>query len=172
MTHPPTLAAQATGPDRLIGGLLVLAALLLVFGWILPIMTVNQLFFLTERVSILQGVVDLWRHGDYFLVAIIFLFSVLVPLAKLAIALFLWYRVAAGSQALQRGITGLERLGRWSMLDVFVVALLVVAIQGSLISDVQIHAGIYVFSAAVLLSIATVQRMGVLARRAVREAGS
>ena len=52
------------------------------------------------------------------------------------------------------------------MLDVFVVALLVVAIQGSLISDVVLHAGLYVFSAAVLLSIAAVQRMGVLARRA------
>ncbi len=163
--NPRSLAATARGADRLIGGAMLLAGILLLLGWVLPIMTVSQLFFLSERVSILQGAADLWRHGDYFLVLVIVFFSVVVPLAKLGAAMTLWYQADAGGPALHRWIGRLEQLGRWSMLDVFVVALLVVAIQGSLISEVVLHAGLYVFSAAVILSIATVQRMGVLARR-------
>ena len=45
-------------------------------------------------------------------------------------------------------------LGKWSMVDVFVVALLVAAIQVSIITNVAIHAGIYLFTGAVLASIA------------------
>jgi paraquat-inducible protein A len=67
---------------------------------------------------------------------------------------------------LGRALGWIEQLGRWAMLDVFVVALLVVAIQASLISEVAMHSGIYVFTAAVLVSILTVQRMARLARQA------
>ena len=51
------------------------------------------------------------------------------------------------------------------MLDVFVVALTVVAIKISIITDVAVHFGIYAFTAAILLSLVTVQRMTHLARR-------
>ena len=59
----------------------------------------------------------------------------------------------------------IETLGKWSMLDVFVVALSVVAIQMSLVSDVEILPGIYLFTAAVALSIVAVGRIASLARR-------
>jgi hypothetical protein len=39
----------------------------------------------------------------------------------------------------------MEAAGRWSMLDVFVVALIVVGVRTSLIDDVSVHAGVYVF---------------------------
>ncbi len=51
----------------------------------------------------------------------------------------------------------MEAAGRWSMLDVFVVALIVVGV----------HAGVYVFTAAIVLSLLVVQRMTALARRAL-----
>ena len=51
------------------------------------------------------------------------------------------------------------------MLDVFVVALTVVAIEVSLIDEVTVHPGIYVFTAAIVLSLLVVQRMTALARR-------
>jgi paraquat-inducible protein A len=53
------------------------------------------------------------------------------------------------------------------MLDVFVVALIVVAARTSLIDDVSVHAGVYVFTAAIVLSLLVVQRMTALARRAL-----
>jgi paraquat-inducible protein A len=164
--HPNSLAARARGPDRLLGWVVLFAGVLLVLGWTLPIMTVEKLWFLSERVSILQGALELWRHGDLFLCAVIVIFSVAFPLLKLGLALFLWYQADTGGALLVRALGWIEQLGRWSMLDVFVVALLVVAIQASLISDVAMHAGIYVFTAAVVVSILAVQRMTALARRA------
>jgi paraquat-inducible protein A len=68
---------------------------------------------------------------------------------------------------LSRALLRVEAVGRWSMLDVFVVALIVVAVRTSLIDDVSVHAGIYVFTAAIVLSLLVVQRMTVLARRAL-----
>lgn len=163
--HPNSLAAAAHGPDRLLGWLVLIAGALLLLGWTLPIMTVNKLWFLTERVSILEGTARLWREGEVFLFAVIAVFSIVFPLLKLGLALFLWYWVDAGSSALGHSLGWIERLGRWSMLDVFAVALTVVAVQVSLITDVTVHAGIYAFAAAILLSILTVQRMTAVARR-------
>ncbi len=164
-----SLAAAAAGPDRLLGGLILVAGALLVLGWLLPIMTVNKFLILTERISILQGCLTLWREGEYFLFAIIALFSIVFPLLKLGLALNLWYRANPASAFLQRRLGWIEQAGRWSMLDVFVVALTVVAIEVSLISDVTLHAGLYVFTGAIVLSMLVVQRITALARRSVQD---
>lgn len=163
-----TLAASARGADRLLGPVLALAAGLLVAGWLLPIMTVHRLVIFADRVSILQGAAELWRGGENFLAALVVVFSVVFPALKLLLAAVLWYGIDAGAEWLARALDWLEALGRWSMLDVFVIALTVVAIQISLIGQVSTHAGLYVFVAAVLLSMVAVRRMLVLARRAAR----
>lgn len=164
-----TLAAQAQGADRLLGIGILLTGALLVAGWTLPIMTVDRLLFLEERISILEACAALWSEGEYFLFAVIAVFSIVFPLLKLGAALYLWYRADAASPRLLHSLTWVETLGRWSMLDVFAVALAVVAIQISLISDVAIHAGIYVFTAAIVLSMLAVQRIVRLARRALKD---
>ena len=169
MPVPPaiSLSALATGLDRWLGWGAILAAILLVAGWMLPIMTVERLLFLSREISILQGVAELWSEDEAFLASVIGAFSILLPAVKLALALYLWFHAEAGSQQLRRALSLLELAGRWSMLDVFVVALLVVAIRTSLIDDVTVHPGVYVFTAAIVLSLVVVQRMAVLARRAV-----
>jgi paraquat-inducible protein A len=65
-----------------------------------------------------------------------------------------WARVDALNPRAHRAVGLVGALGKWSMVDVFVVALLVAAIQVSIITNVEVHAGIYVFSASVLASIA------------------
>ena len=67
---------------------------------------------------------------------------------------------------LVRPLGWLETIGRWSMLDVFMVVLTIVAVEVSIISNVTTHAGLYVFTAAVVLSMAGVRRLVVLARGA------
>ena len=161
-----SLSRRARGLDRFLGLLIMVSGGLLVLGWTLPIMTVETLFFLTEPISILDGCRTLWVEGEYFLFAIIALFSIVFPLLKLGLALNLWLRGDATGARLKRHLGWVEQAGRWSMLDVFVVALTVVAIEVSLISDVALHAGLYVFSAAILLSMIVVRRITALARRA------
>lgn len=174
MPAPPaiSLSALATGVDRWLGWGAMLAAILLAAGWVLPIMTIERLLFLSREISILQGVAELWSEGEAFLAAVIGGFSILLPAVKLALALHLWFHAEAGSASLRRALSLLEAAGRWSMLDVFVIALLVVAIRTSLIDDVTVHPGVYVFTAAIVLSLVVVQRMAVLARRAVAQAAS
>lgn len=161
-----TLAATAEGADRLLGWLLLAAGGLLLLGWTLPIMTVEKLLILSEQVSILRACVELWQAGHYFLFLVIGLFSVVFPLIKLSVAFALWHRADLANPALPTWLGWLEAIGRWSMLDVFAVAVGVAATQISLISEVTLHVGIYIFTAAILLSIAVVQRMTTLARRA------
>ncbi len=154
----------------LIPALLLLAAVLLAFGWTLPIMTVETLVVLSEDISLLGSCWQLLQSGEWFLFAIILVFSILFPLIKLAVALYLWWFADLERPGFLRSLAWIESLGRWSMLDVFVVALSVVAIQISLVSDVEIHPGIYLFTAAVALSIVAVGRITQLARRVAKGA--
>lgn len=165
--HHNSLASKAAGLDRWLGWLVYLAGLLLLAGWTLPLMTVDKLWIFSEQVSIAQGAVELWRAGEILLFVVVAVFSILFPLIKLGVALFLWYGVDAESPALAETLLWIERLGRWSMLDVFVVALTIVVIEVSLVGAVTVHPGIYAFTAAILLSIATVARMTAVAHRVV-----
>ncbi len=163
--HPRSLAAGARGADRWLGFYFMLVSGLLVAGWTLPIMTVHKLVFFAEEVSIFAGARQLWDNGNYFLCVLVLAFSVAFPALKMLVALTLWYGADTRGPDLAGLLGWLETFGRWSMLDVFVVALTIVAIQISIVSDVTTHAGLYVFTAAVVLSMAGVRRLAVLARR-------
>ena len=164
--HPRSLAATARGPDRYLSLVLAGAGALLIAGWTLPIMTIRQLFIVAEQLSILDGIAVLWGRGEVLLFLIVFVFTVAFPAVKTTAALLLWYSADVQGRHVHRSLDWLELLGRWSMLDVFVVALTIVAIEISLISDVTTHAGLYVFTAAVVLSMLAVRRLLVLAKRA------
>jgi paraquat-inducible protein A len=162
------LAARCGSRERWVMGLmLLLSAALLTAGWLTPIMTVEKLFILADDISILGSCWQLLEEGEIFLFLVIFVFSIVFPILKLAVALYLWYVADLERPGFLRSLAWIEQLGKWSMLDVFVVALSVVAIQISLVSDVEIHPGIYLFSAGVALSIVAVGRIASLARRQV-----
>jgi len=151
--HPNALALSRRwwwlGPAMLI----VLG--LLVVAWFIPTMTVERVPWLWRtKFSIWRVVEGLWADREYFVCAIIVLFSMVFPVVKLIAGLWVWVRVDALSNAARRAVGFVGTLGKWSMVDVFVVALLVAAIQVSIITNVAIHAGIYVFTGAVLASIA------------------
>ena len=165
LRHPRSLAAMARGTDRLLGLFFVAVIALLIAGWTLPIMTIHKLVFFAEQISILEGAAELWNSENYVLGAVLVIFSVIFPAFKMLVALVLWYGADARGPDLGRLLVLLETFGRWSMLDVFVVALTIVAVEVSIISDVTTHAGLYVFTAAVVLSMAGVRRLVVLARR-------
>jgi len=149
--------------DRYLGLWLALCAVLLVAGWLLPAMTLQQLIILSDEVSILGAIVRLAEVGDYALFAIVFVFTVAFPVAKLVVALLVWRRLHRPAPNLRRMLDWVEAFGRWSMLDVFVIALFVVVIKISALSDVTVHVGLYVFAAAVGLSIVVIRRITRLA---------
>jgi paraquat-inducible protein A len=112
--------------------LLITAAVLYIPANVLPIMTTEQLGR-AEDSTILGGVVFLVHHGSYPIAAVIFIASVLVPLGKILILSGLCLGVALRSTASHRQRTVLYRItefiGKWSMVDVFVVTILVALIS-------------------------------------------
>jgi paraquat-inducible protein A len=122
--------------------LLLTAVLLYIPANLLPIMVTNTLG--NEQPStIIGGVILLWQSGSYPIAFIIFVASVLVPVAKIVILCWLNFSVQFNQQELSRQrmtwYRFTEFIGRWSMIDVFVVAVLASLIQlGNVMS---IHPG-------------------------------
>ena len=164
------LAAHARGVDRLLGFALFAAAGLLISGWLIPIMTVRRLFFFEDHVSVLQALEVLLERGQYLLFFIILIFSMIFPLVKILLSWRLWRGQDAFAEKFERRLGWAEILGRWSMLDVFLMAIAVAAVNFSLIADVHLHWGLYVLSAGIVLSMLVSTRMSVMANRIRRGA--
>lgn len=118
--------------------LLVSAAFLYVPANFLPIMEVHGIQG-SQKSTILSGVITFWQMNAYPVAIIIFTSSVLIPLLK--VAALVWLCMAAQGRvrpqpvALSRVYHITELLGRWSMVDVFVVAVLVCLVRlGSLMT--------------------------------------
>jgi len=112
--------------------LIVTASLLYIPANLLPIMTTAQLGSSIDS-TIIGGVILLAHHGDYPIAAVIFIASVLVPLSKLFALSWLCWSVARRQPSSHHERAQLYRatelVGKWSMTDVFVVAILVALIQ-------------------------------------------
>jgi len=112
--------------------LVITATLLYIPANVLPIMTTTMLGT-AEPSTILGGVVLLIHHGSYPIAAVIFIASVMVPTGKLLAITWLCWSVArkqkTSLQQRTRMYRVVEFVGKWSMTDVFVVAILVGLIQ-------------------------------------------
>jgi paraquat-inducible protein A len=129
---------------------LLLAGGTLALGLDLPVVTLRT-GLAHDRYSVLGGIADLARSGEVLLALIVLAFSVVFPIAKLgALALVLFRPVEEQRRA--RLVRTLERLGRWSMLDVFVIAILIGSVHLGILSEAYAERGVYVFAAGILLS--------------------
>jgi paraquat-inducible protein A len=128
---------------------LIAAAACLIAGVSLPMLVVREFFIYGQRLSILDGVTALFNQGDWPLAMILVLFSIVLPLVKIGTLLLLWWQQQQGR--LPRGwlIRSLEWSGRWAMLDVFVVALAIVAMKAHAFTDAYVAGAVYPFVAAI-----------------------
>ncbi|WP_372763039.1 PqiA/YebS family transporter subunit [Pseudoalteromonas sp.] len=120
---------------------------------VLPIMHTISLGDETPS-TLIGGVITLWQSGSYPIAAIIFLASVVVPLAKALVLSFLCFMVAKPTNKHTKGYTRIyqltEFIGKWSMIDVFVVAILVALVQLGNLMSVTPGLGIVFFTAMVI----------------------
>ena len=118
--------------------LVVTAAVLYIPAMTLPIMRTVSLGTPMDS-TVVGGVIVLWNMGSYPIAAIIFFASVFVPVGKLIALCVLCWLVTYGGKLTPAQQTTLYRItefvGKWSMIDVFVVAILVALIkQGDVLS--------------------------------------
>ena len=134
---------------------LVSAMVLYLPANILPIMESDSIFG-SQRDTILSGVVFLWSSGSWPFAIIVFVASIVVPLLKMLALLTILIAVHRGvrrhCQDLARLYRLLEVIGRWSMLDVYVVAILVTLVQIQLLATVTPGKGAAAFGAVVVLT--------------------
>ena len=122
---------------------------------VLPIMTVLELGVVTEN-TILGGMATFWRKGDYPIAIVIFTASILIPLLKI-VALSWLCLAASGKVHPSPGMLGkiywfTELLGRWSMVDIFVVGILVALGQLGNYMTITVGAGALAFAGVVVLT--------------------
>ncbi|BDZ73642.1 MULTISPECIES: paraquat-inducible protein A [Methylophaga] len=140
--------------------LLITATIFYIPANVYPIMTTTN-FGQEKNSTIMAGVIDLIEHGSWPIALVIFIASILVPIAKLIVLSWLCLTVNNAHQLSQLARLKLYRItefiGRWSMVDVFVVAILVALIHaGDLISVTPGPAALAFASVVVLTMLAAI----------------
>jgi paraquat-inducible protein A len=139
--------------------LIAAAALFFVFGVSLPLMTFEKLYFFSEDPSLLDLVASLYGAGDLALAAVVALVSLVFPVFKMA---------AVATEALwpeqPRGFAArlVPMLGKWSLMDVLLVAIVIAAAKTSGLAQAFSQPGLW-FYAGSTLAVSAAQAL--LARR-------
>ncbi|MBB1616794.1 paraquat-inducible protein A [Pseudomonas protegens] len=135
--------------------LLLTAAILYIPANLLPIMTVSSLGQ-GDPSTIMSGVIQLVQHGMFPIAAVVFVASILVPTFKLVGIALLLFSVQRHQplSARQRIIMYrfIEFIGRWSMLDIFVIAILVAVVNFGRLASIEANLGAVAFASVVILT--------------------
>ena len=134
-----------------------LAALILyVPANIFPILNL-ELYGAYSENTVWDGVRTFYDQQDYLMAGIVLCASILVPVLKLAGLFFLVVTTSLGSGRWQlfrtRLFTGIETIGRWAMLDVFVLSIWVAVVKLQALGSVSAGSGLLPFVGVVVLTL-------------------
>lgn len=136
--------------------LIIAAAICFIPANVFPVMVSKLLVGVPEDDTIISGVVLLYKTGSWHLAAIVLIASIVIPMAKIAALAYLLISVQRrslkGQQERLRLYRLVEFVGRWSMLDVFVVTFTVALIQLQPLMSIKPGAGVLFFAAVVILT--------------------
>jgi len=140
--------------------LLITAMILYIPANLLPMMNTSSLFG-SQSDTIMSGVVYFWTSGSWYLALIIFFASIMVPMLKMIALVLLLVTAQSHSRWQQDQRARLYRLvefvGRWSMLDIYVVALLATVVKFKSLAAVSAAPGAVAFGAVVILTMLAAQ---------------
>ena len=131
---------------------LVASAFCLALGLVLPLVRFEKLYFFSETPSLIGIVTSLWSQGSPALALVIALLSIVFPIAKLiGIAVEATAPSAGGRQ--DRAVARLlPILGKWSMMDVMLVALVIVAAKTSGMATAFTQPGLWFYAASAVMT--------------------
>ncbi|WP_120497581.1 paraquat-inducible protein A [Kiloniella sp. EL199] len=158
-----SLANHSYGLARLIPFLLLVALVTLFAGLTIPILRVEKFFLFEDLISISGAISQLVQSGEYLIAVIILLFSVIFPTIKILVADYIWRARSVGHKSVKRAVKLIDLLGKWSMLDVFIVGMIVISAKSSGMASATSQPGMYYFGASVISSMIAV----VLLKRAI-----
>ena len=142
-------------------GLISLSIIALVTGWYSPILEITayqdipvlgNTIFQYESKSIVSALIKIFEQQQYAIGSIILLFTIITPVLKTLVLLIISFREKLHLSV--KKIKLLSAIGKWSMLDVFVVAIVVTyfSMKSTGQTDASLQIGVYYFSIYVILS--------------------
>lgn len=139
---------QRSGIPLLLGISFVLFAV----GIFFPFFHVHKLWIFADAVSVVGGIVTLFEEEEYFLFGVLTLFTLVFPAVKLGLLTLIWAERGHDLQKVRRLHERVGQLGKWSMLDVFVVAILIVVMKSAGVAQIDVGAGVYCFTFSVVMT--------------------
>ncbi len=141
--------------------LVLTACILFIPAMIYPMMEVTQ-FGISTGSTIMEGVISFLEHGDYFIALVILTASVIIPLIKLLGLLFIFLSLSINikmkNKTKLRVFYFIEAIGKWSMIDIYVVAILASVVQLSEIFNIKGGIAATSFALVVVLTMIAAHR--------------
>lgn len=160
--HTKGLVRDAKGLQWTLA-LLVTAVILYIPANLFSIMTTVLLGSSSDS-TIMSGVIYMWQSGDYPVALVIFIASIIIPIWKI-VALFKLYffsyspgKSIASCLKMNRTYNLVEFIGRWSMIDIFVVSVLATLIRNGQMMGVYPNQGALFFATVVMLTMVAALR--------------
>jgi paraquat-inducible protein A len=149
---PPKPAPVSTMRNFAFSFIIILATVFFALGVMLPAIRFTTVLVWTNQHSVATIIWALWKNEEFFLCFVIFMFSIFFPLMKLFYLLTLVTSPDMPAEFRNRSISAMEWLGRYSMTDVMVLALMIFYINASGYSEASVLPGIYFFAASALMT--------------------
>jgi paraquat-inducible protein A len=145
---------KALSPVRnfLLSFLIILATVFFVLGIILPVIRFTTVYVWTAEHSILSIIYALYESNEYFLCTVVFAVSIFFPFLKLFYLLTLVTSPDLSPEFRRRSFSTMEWLGRYSMTDVMVLALMIFYVNSSGYTEAVVMPGVYFFAASALIT--------------------
>lgn len=131
---------------------IILATVFFALGVILPVVRFTTVFVWKNEHSIATIIWALYTNQEYFLCGVLFVFSILFPFLKLFYLLTLLTSPDLPADFRKKSIATMEWLGRYSMTDVMVLALMIFYVNSSGYTDARVLPGAYYFAASALIT--------------------
>jgi paraquat-inducible protein A len=146
-------AANASGlRNFVLSFVIILATVCFALGIILPVIRFTTAFVWTNEHSIATIIYALYRNEEYFLCAVLFAVSIFFPFLKLFYLLTLVTSPDLSPEFRSRSISTMEWIGRYSMTDVMVLALMIFYMNSSGYTEASVLPGVYFFAASALMT--------------------
>ncbi|MBU1211906.1 MAG: paraquat-inducible protein A [Alphaproteobacteria bacterium] len=176
--EPETPARKKPFRNFVLSFFIILATVFFALGVILPVIRFTTVYVWSAEHSIVTIIWALYENGELFLCAVLFIFSILFPFLKLFYLLTLVTSPDLSPEFREKSISTMEWLGRYSMTDVMVLALMIFYVNSSGYTEAVVQPGVYFFAASALMTMlaygwanTTAPRSVVVAARNAAHAG-
>jgi paraquat-inducible protein A len=150
--EPMAFKPASTFRNFVLSFLIIVATVFFALGIILPTIRFTTVYVWTNEHSIATIIYALFENQEYFLCVVLFLFSILFPFLKLFYLLTLVTSPDIPAEFRKKSIATMEWLGRYSMTDVMVLALMIFYVNSSGYTEARVLPGVYFFAGSALIT--------------------